>query len=290
MTLVINQTPAAHAEIAHLLKALHRLQEVEVAVELRIVIMSEAMAEQFRAKGGFEPCKLDGEKTVATALLTDKELYPWMLLFQTDPATNVMFAPKITMLNGQRAHVSVAQPQSFVTEYRVVRDQGEVAVVPHHEKVDIGMRCEVLPTVSADRRFVQMKIDFRDTQLAGPPTTMPVRLSVARDGEPAKEFRGVVQQPQLRTLALKHACTIADGRTMVVPLGSVVTDGRAESEPSVLSRIPYVNRLVRTVGYTRESRAVFLLVTPRVIVNEEEEMGVELGLQPPIFGRSLNSR
>jgi type II secretory pathway component GspD/PulD (secretin) len=288
MALVIQQTPEAHGDIVDLLKALRRLQEVEVAVELRIVTMSEAMAEEFQAKGGFETCKVDGGKAVPTAFLADKELYPWLRLFQSDGAGQIMMAPKVTVFSSQRAHVDVTQQHSFVTEYRIVRDKGEVAVVPNQEKVAIGMHCEVLPTISADRRFVNMKVDFRDTQFAGPPQVTPVRLTVARDGEPAKEFRGVVQQPQLRTLALKHACTIADGRTMVVPLGSVMSTQCEVTEVSVpvLSKIPYVNRLVRNVGYTREARAVFLMVTPRIIVvNEEEEMGVELGLQGPAMGQ-----
>ncbi len=187
---------------------------MEVGVELRVVQLSEELAKEFRARAGFEPARTDDKIVVEAACLTEKELYPWMRLWQTDPATNILMAPKMTMLSGQQAHIAIGDPQ-----------------------LEAGMRCELLPAVSADRRFVQLKLDFRHA-----------------------------------ALALKHACTIADGKTMVVPLGQAMADVlHEESEPCVLSKIPYVNRLVRNVGYSRESRAVFLMVTPRIIVNEEEE-------------------
>ena len=41
--------------------------------------------------------------------------------------------------------------------------------------------------------------------------------------------------------------------------------------PPILSKIPYLSRLYRNVGYSREAREIFLFVTPRLIVNAEEE-------------------
>ena len=40
---------------------------------------------------------------------------------------------------------------------------------------------------------------------------------------------------------------------------------------SVLSKLPYVNRLFRNVGYGREAQSLLLMVTPRIIINSEEE-------------------
>jgi general secretion pathway protein D len=101
----------------------------------------------------------------------------------------------------------------------------------------------VLPRVSADRRSLLLKVDH-----------------------------GFTPQPKAETIAFKQTTVIPDGRTMVVSLGKVMSEGRTvNSDVPILSKIPYVSRLVKTVGYGRETLEMFLLVTPRVIVNEEPE-------------------
>jgi type II secretory pathway component GspD/PulD (secretin) len=57
--------------------------------------------------------------------------------------------------------------------------------------------------------------------------------------------------------------------------GKRLVETRTEfGPPPVLNRIPYVNRLFRTVGYGREAMNVIVLVTPRVIVQTEAEVGI----------------
>ena len=46
-----------------------------------------------------------------------------------------------------------------------------------------------------------------------------------------------------------------------------LTEARNEYGPPVLSKIPYVNRLFRNVGYGRCAEHVLVLVTPRIIDN-----------------------
>ncbi len=47
--------------------------------------------------------------------------------------------------------------------------------------------------------------------------------------------------------------------------------GSQRVRPAVLSKLPYVDRLFRNVGYGREAESLLLMVTPRVIINAEEE-------------------
>jgi type II secretory pathway component GspD/PulD (secretin) len=287
MALVVRQSPAVQAQVVDLLKALRRLQDVEVAIELRLVQMSPELAAEFRAKGGFERQGAESGKNALAASFSDKELYPWMRLFQADPATQIMMTPKLTVFNGQHSHMAVLETQSYVTEYKVARDGDRLAVVPQTQKIAVGVKCGLLPTVSADRRFVRLMVDFRQTSLPGPVATMPVTLKLASvDGE-EKLFTGAIQQPHVQTLELKQRLAIPDGRTMAISLGEVMSEARTETEAPVLSRVPYLCRLVRTVGVSREQREVFLFVTPRVIVNEEEEevFGVRVEPQPPANSR-----
>jgi general secretion pathway protein D len=58
-----------------------------------------------------------------------------------------------------------------------------------------------------------------------------------------------------------------------VLLGGLKTlqEERDEFGPPVLSKIPYVDRLFKNTAYGRDARSLMLMVTPRIIINEEEE-------------------
>lgn len=91
------------------------------------------------------------------------------------------------------------------------------------------------PAVTADRR--------------------PVRLNVRlhRDGAEDQKVRTV----------------LADGCSVALPGWEVTRETRMEYGPPVLSRTPYVNRLFKNVAHGRETEKVFLMVTPRVIVQQD---------------------
>ena len=57
-------------------------------------------------------------------------------------------------------------------------------------------------------------------------------------------------------------------------------EGRNEFGVPGLSKIPYVNRLFRNVGIGRETQSLMLMVTPRIIIQEEEESKLGLGPSP----------
>ena len=300
MALVVNQSAKVQAEVADLVQALRRLQDVEVGIEMRIVSVPCECAARFRDKAGFAPIKSDapfvasttlnealglkcagkmesGGSGQDTALFTEKELYRWFEYLQNDSATNIMQAPKITVFNGQRAFITVSTRQSFVTEYKIARDKDKLSVVPKNEDVDVGLKSALLPTVSADRRSIRLVTDFRSTAVLGSTLEVPVVIKLGAD----KEFRGAVQIPQVKTVTCKQTCVIPDGQTMAVSLGQVMVDARNDLATEFVSRIPYLSRLLRNVGYSREAGEMFLFITPRVIVAAEEEQ-IFLGQTPPI--------
>ena len=56
-------------------------------------------------------------------------------------------------------------------------------------------------------------------------------------------------------------------------VGAALCETRQEYAVPVLSRIPYVSRLFKNVGYGREAEQVFLVVTPRILVADDTEGG-----------------
>ncbi len=290
MSLVITQRPQVHERIAALLADLRRAQNTEVALEVRFVTVSEGFLERAglnldrkespvhvsRQTGadGLERVGVDfeGQKTTAQPgpiFLSDKQVKQLMETVQGDQRSNVMQAPKVTLANGQTGIMSLTDTHFFLTGVDVVRSGDQTTVRPRNEPATTGFRMTAQPVVSADRRFVQLFLKIDQTDLASSVVPlMPVPVEAGQGKAPLTQY---VQQPSLTTLSLEKTATIPDGGTVVFGGLHRIVEGRNEYGPPVLSKIPYLNRCFRNVGYGRESMEMLVLATPRIIVNEEEE-------------------
>jgi hypothetical protein len=70
---------------------------------------------------------------------------------------------------------------------------------------------------------------------------------------------------------MQTTLAIPDGSTALLSGWTTERQVAHESGPPVLTNIPYVNRLFKNVGYSREKDHVLVLVTPRIVVHAEEE-------------------
>jgi len=62
-----------------------------------------------------------------------------------------------------------------------------------------------------------------------------------------------------------------------------LSEGRNEFGPPILSKIPYLNRLFRNTGYGRSAESLLIMVTPRIIIQAEEEEK-QTGVRPEASG------
>jgi type II secretory pathway component GspD/PulD (secretin) len=282
MALVVNQTPDVQEQVAELLAALRRLQDHQVALEVRFVTVSDETLEAVCK--GIEKKQLkpapgcgDAIQPTWTAFLSDKQVQSALERIQGDTRSNVMQAPKLTVFNGQHAAINVTDTQSFVTAVHCTTKGGKVVCAPHTEQVPLGVQLAVTPTISADRRFVRVKIDSTLTSLASaevPLFPVAVPVSPETDGEEGKPavFTQFIQQPQINRVAINTTLAVPDGGTVLLGGIKQLTETRTEHGTPVLSKVPYVNCLFKNVGYGRETRNVVVMVTPRIIVQEEEEV------------------
>ena len=349
MALVINQTPDVQEQVAELLDALRRLQDLEVAVEVRILTLAETFFErigldfnlniktdkntrpyeaqlvtnQFKPAGqvndfspgrfiaGLNPASngnpgtftsdldvplksssfqyaippfaypnaagFDGGLSLGLAFLSDIQVYMFMEAAQGDRRTNVMSAPKLTLFNGQTATITVSDNQYFVTNVNVVGFGGQIVFVPVNSPTPLGVSLTIQAVVSADRRFVRLNLTPQVTNLASaivplfPVTTFitPVFEGGAQ-GQPIP-FTQFIQQPSIAQVSIQTTVSIPDGGTVILGGMKTLSEGRNEFGPPVLSKIPYIDRLFKNVGYGREAQSLLLMVTPRIIINSEEE-------------------
>src|SRR5439155_7149586 len=84
-------------------------------------------------------------------------------------------------------------------------------------------------------------------------------------------FQMFFQQPAFTTINLDTTVNVPDGGTVLLGGLKTMSEGRNEFGPPILSKIPYLNRLFRNQSYGRDAQSLMIMVTPRIIINEEEE-------------------
>jgi type II secretory pathway component GspD/PulD (secretin)/tetratricopeptide (TPR) repeat protein len=349
MALVVNQTVDVQEQVAGLLDALRRLQDLQIAIEVKLITLSETFFERIGldfnlnvktnnapkyqeqlTTGNFKPAGqindfqpngfitglnpagsqgapgsftsdlaipiksssfqygippfafpnnpgFDGGLSLGLAFLSDIQVYMFMEAAQGDRRIHVMQAPKLTLFNGQSSTMSVQDQQFFVTNVGIVGFGGQVVFVPQNNPFPLGVEMTLQAVCSADRRYVRINTNVRLANLASanvplfPVTTFitPVFEGGAQ-GQPIP-FTQFVQQPQLSLVNIQTTVSIPDGGTVILGGLKTLSEGRNEFGPPILSKLPYVNRLFRNSGFGREAQSLLIMVTPRIIINAEEE-------------------
>jgi type II secretory pathway component GspD/PulD (secretin) len=253
--------------------------------------------------GGFNNSFADGGISLGLAFLSDIQVQMFLEAAQGDTRTNVMQAPKLTALNGTAASMTVGDFQFFLTGIQVVQVAGQLVFTPQNVPYAVGITQPIppnasiqngllnftptqpqtpglglfiQPVVSADRRFVRLNIQQSFVSLISGTQQIPITTIITPQfenggsGQPVP-FTQFLQQPRFSNLDTQTVVVVPDGGTVVMGGLKYMTEGRNEFGPPVLSKIPYLNRLFKNVAYGREGRSILIMVTPRVIINREEQ-------------------
>jgi type II secretory pathway component GspD/PulD (secretin) len=353
-SLVINQTPDIQDQVADLLAALRRLQDQEVAVEVKFISIAEDFFERIGVNfnlnivnrsgnriatepqltsgnfqqpgfinqfvpnnflsgltpagtltsdlnipitqttyqqaippfGGYPGVPGFGGLTLGLAFLSDIQVFLFMEAVQGDIRSNVMQAPKLTLFNGQTANILVQDFQFFVVGVQVIPQLGQFTYFPQTSLFPLGVQLTIQAVISADRRFVRLSLTPSLSNLVnGEVNLFPVVTPIfplfdgTATGQPVV-FTQFVQQPRLTRVTVQTTVAVPDGGTVLMGGLKRLSEGRNEYGPPVLSKIPYLNRLFRNQSYGRSAESLLIMVTPRIIIQAEEEER-QTGYVPP---------
>ncbi len=346
MALVINQSPDVMGDIEVLLEQLRRLQDLEIAVEIRVISLSDIFYERIGvdfsmniqthnstntvnaiANGNFTPPTVinavnqgiknaviglqapgvptpdlfvpiapssyglavppfggynnnpggNGGLSLGLAFLNDVQVSMFLEAAQGDQRTNIMQAPKLTLFNGGTSTLSVFDRQYFLTNISAVSVNGQLVFQPTNTATTLGTTMTLQAVATGDRRFVRLGIAQNMTNLSSASVQLfPITTFITPtfeggfQGQPIP-FTQYVQQPTFSTIFVQTTVVVPDGGTVMIGGLKTLQEGRNEYGPPVLSKIPYINRLFKNVGYGREARSLLMMVTPRIIINREEE-------------------
>jgi general secretion pathway protein D len=284
MTLIVHNTPIIQEQIADLLAALRRLQDQEVAYEVRFISLSEAgwqrLNENFHVDASSHAlcakkcgCENDPARVM---FLKDVQVVQLLEAAQGDQAANIMQAPKLTLFNGQLSTIQATDQQFFVTAVNVSAVEGQPVCVPKNEPFETGVKVTLQPVISADHRYIQTSLHLNMAALATEDVPLsPVMTQIkpqkedGTEGEPVV-FTQFIQLPRLNKLAVEGTLSIPDGGTALLSGWQWVKEHERRCGPPVLRDLPYINELFRTET-ARETEHILVMVTPRIILTQEQE-------------------
>lgn len=346
LSLIVSQTQQVQDQIQDLLEKLRELNDVQIVVEVRFVVLTDNFFERvgidfdFRLNdnSGLNPNALPDEvsnsvtigreavpenftptgdldiafnqnsfasaiptfggfdaQTAANfgfAILSDIEVFFLIQASKGDSRSNVTQAPTVTMFNGQSASVSDGAQRPFVTSVVPVVGDFAVAHQPVISLLPDGTSLNVQATVSHDRRFVRLSLvpffsqvtEVQTFTFDGSRTTRRASDSLLQDllgqagiTNPDLEELEVVEQgttiqlPVISFTTINTVVSVPDGGTVLMGGIKRMSEGRTERGVPFLSNVPYVNRLFKNVGIGRQTSNLMMMVTPRIIIQEEEE-------------------
>ncbi len=331
--------------------------------------------------GNFNP---DAGLQMGLAILSDIETFFFIQAAQGDERSNIMFAPKVTLFNGQFATVTDTVARPFVTSLIPTVGAFSVGFTPQITLLTDGVFMSVQAVISADRRYVRLTVTpsfttITDVQtfsfLSGgqgafgggglggfggglggfggglggfggglggfggglggfgsglglggfggglglfsvpsgtvvrpvassSPLILPRRTRRATQaqfqvaggggqrtggvgtggtggiGGGQNQQAGVtvtVQQPIQEVVLVTTTVSVPDGGTVLLGGVKKLREGRNMAGVPILNKIPYISRLFKNTGVGRETVSLMLMVTPRIVILEEEEELLGLG-------------
>lgn len=157
-----------------------------------------------------------------------------------------------------------------------------------------GTSLGVQAVVSSDRRFVRLTLvpffsqigQVEEFTFTGSTTTNTGSNVVDANGDPTGTTDNAqtttegttVQLPTFSFTTVSTTVSVPDGGTVLLGGIKRLSEERKEQGVPMLNKIPYVNRLFKNVGIGRDTTSLMLMVTPRIIIQEEEEekLGIEI--------------
>jgi general secretion pathway protein D len=77
--------------------------------------------------------------------------------------------------------------------------------------------------------------------------------------------------PTFNVTMVSTTVSVPDGGTVLLGGIKRLSEGRNERGVPMLNKLPYISRLFKNVGIGRDTQSLMMMVTPRIIIQEEEE-------------------
>jgi len=188
---------------------------------------------------------------------------------KTRESLSELAAPRLTVMNTQRAHMFVAEQTSYLADYEISGD----AYDPIIRQFLRGVVFDVKPIVSSDRRYVTLELRPTKADLINLRNITISAIQVVNTGSGGVLLTVTLpfELPEVELQKVRTTVTIPDGG--IILIGGMMHDVKFQHESGVpfLSNIPIIGKLFRWNTTETEKSNLMILVTARILLFDEEE-------------------
>ncbi len=185
-----------------------------------------------------------------------------------------LLRPRLTVLNNKQGYILNSEDTTYIREYE--SEQGYVT--PEVAQVSSGELLVVRPTVSSDRRYINLELSPQITRLVELETRqVSLPLDSRNGGQNGGQNGGsrivdvTIELPRLQVWQVQTRIQVPDGGVVFVGgrMGNV--ERKISRGVPVLSKIPLIGRLFRSDGEYVQLANLIISVRAEVLVFDELE-------------------
>ncbi|MEZ5989633.1 MAG: hypothetical protein R3F30_11000 [Planctomycetota bacterium] len=205
---------------------------------------SSALGEILTTRGG---------GTLGLTLLDDTEFNLLLRAVTKSQDVQVVDSQLLTVLNGQRANVSVIEQTAFVQDFSVEVAQAAFIADPEVNVIQDGVVLDVQPTISYDRKYITLELQPTVAELVRPIPTFTTSLS-------GTTLPVTIQFPQMTVSSTGTSVKVPDGGTVLIGGLNRVLNRERRAEVPWLADLPLISFLFKQEGVVDENRSLMVMV------------------------------
>lgn len=207
--------------------------------------------EELQSSGGIRLVSatrvVEQRQPVFVRRLSDKQAFELLSASQRNERVNIIFAPKVTLFDGQDAEITDMTQRPFVVGLK--REAGTVQ--PVVQLREDGVRNKVRAKLKDGK--VRLDLSIIHSNIVGVET------------RPGGTNGEQVQVPKVEIDKVQLAALVEDGGTVAVCGFRRMREVR-EERPAFGGKVPAISKLFKNVAVAREPEESVWLITPRIIV------------------------
>ncbi len=204
----------------------------------------------------------NGGATFGFTLLDDVQLNILARAVEKSMDVQIVDSQLLTVLNGQRANMSVINQTTYIQDFSVEVAQAAFIADPEINVVQDGVVLDVRPSISYDRKYITLDLQPTVAELARPIPTFTTSLS-------GSTLPVTIMFPQMTVRSAATTVKVPDGGSVLIGGLNEVLNRERRAEVPWLAQLPLVSFLFKEEGTVEENSSLMVLVKAYIVDVEE---------------------
>jgi type II secretory pathway component GspD/PulD (secretin) len=183
-------------------------------------------------------------------------------------------APKVMVLNGESATMEVTTTKALKTgstfNTDTVTNANTTSTVywweNENEDIDTGIRLTISPVLTADKKYVILRVTTQLEELISQATEQAVGFTPT-----GQEINDNYILPTTQNATVRTRVAVPDRGTLMLGGLTISANREIESGVPVLSKIPVMGRFFSNRSTVDDKQMLLILVKPTILLQEEQE-------------------